>query len=365
MAAVDAKASVLSVDLANCLPEDGPEGDKFNLGTITIGMRQATPPGVDPATNQSPIVPIGAIANDRPTYVAGGGIWDMPLSGLDKKTQAWIANDDYEMVLHAELAGVLLSETPYMVASDQGCNYLDELPPGGQWTDRAVRAALAAKPDPALRGEIDLFLRRRGRVPAGRTPVRIEQWKETPTGFVNQYGVYRYPVLLATDTIEITGGTGRYTLAPAEKSGLRLYRLVPPGNFPQQIAPDTLANLAFQEFFIELRVLPFDDYSKLKPSDVTFDVVYTEIFRYYNLILPAMAERLNLADPSVWASPTAANYVLRMIDERLWGSYNYMPRTRDLSIYRRGLLRQFCENALAANRVADGARAAARRRGAR
>jgi hypothetical protein len=353
VAAVDAKATVLSLDVANCLPEDGPDADKFNLGTITIGMRQATPPGVDPATNKNAIVPIGTIANDRPTYVARGGMYDIPLGKLDKKTRALLANDAYEMVLQSGLAGVLLSETPYMVASDQGCAYLDELPPGGQWDDPAVRAELARAPDPALGGEIDLFLRYRGRVPSGRTALQVEQWKETPTGFTNQYGVYRFPVLLATETVSVTGGQGRYRLTPLEKSGLRLYRLVPPDNFPQQIAPDTLANLAFQEFFIELRVLPFDDYSKIQPADVTFTLIYNEIFRYYNLIVPAMSERLDLADPTVWASPTAANYVLRMIDERLWGYYNYMPRTRDLSKYRRALLRQFCENVLAANSVAQ------------
>lgn len=363
VAAVNAKAKVLSVDVANCLPEDGPEGNKFNLGTITIGMRQATPPGVDPTANDSPILPLGTITNDRATYVARGGIWDIPLGGLDTQSQAAIANDDYEMVLQAGLAGVLLSETPYMVASDQGCNCLDELPPGQQWTDPAVRAALARAPDPALRGEIDLFVRYRGRVPSGPTAIRIEQWKETPTGFVNQYGVYRYPVLLDTETVVVTGGTGRHALAPAEKSGLRLYRLVPPDNFPQQIAPDTLANLAFQEYFVELRVLPFDDYSHIPPSDVTFDLIYDEIFRYYNLILPAMSERLDLADPTVWASPTAANYVLRMVDERLWGSYNYMPRTRDLSASRRNLLRQFCQNVLASSGSVGATVPASRRRG--
>jgi hypothetical protein len=364
VASVDAKSTVLSVDVANCLPEDGPDGDKFNLGAVTIGMRQATPPGADPATNVNPIVPVGTLANDRPSYVTRGGVIDIPLDVLDNKTRALLANDSYEMVLQTGLAGVLLSETPYMVASDLGCTYLDELPPGQKWSDPAVRAALARRPDPALRGEIDLCVRYRGRVPNGRTAIRIEQWKETPTGFASQYGVYRYPVLLGTDTVSVSGGTGRYPLAPAEKSGLRLFRLIPPDNFPQQIAPDTLANMAFQEFFVELRVLPYDDYSKYAPADVTFDLIYNEIFRYYSLILPAMSERLDLTDPNVWTSPTAANYVLRMTDERLWADYNYMPRTRDLSTYRRALLRQFCANVLAANR-APAIESASRTRGGR
>jgi hypothetical protein len=318
---------------------------------VTVGMRQATAPGVDPATNTSPVIALGTLKNDRRTYVAQGGVYDIPLATLDRKTQALLGDDGYEMVLQTSLAVVLLSETPYMVASDQGCTYLDELPPGQHWDDSAVREELARAPDPALRGEIDLFVRYHGRVPDGATPLRVEQWRETPTGFINQFGVYRYPVLLQSETITVEGGTGRYRLTPEQSSGLRLYRLVPPLNFPQDIAADTLANMAFQEFYAELRVLPYDDYSEVSDAALSFDMIYKEIFRYYALILPAMSERLDLSDPTVWQSPSAARYVLRMIDDNLWAYYNYMPRTRDLSKYRRALLRRWCNKVLADNGV--------------
>jgi len=351
VAAVNAKTQVLSLDVANCLPEDGGDGEKFNLGTVTVGMRQATPPNVDPATNQNPVTPIGTLRNDRRTYVTQGGLCDIPLSELDQKTRALVGDDGYEMVLQTSLAGVLLSETPFMVEADQGCSYLDELPPGQHWDDPVVRAELARAPDPALRGEIDLFVRYRGRVPSGATPLRVEQWRETPTGFIDQFGVYRYPVLLETESVIVKGGSIRYRLKPRQSSGLRLYRLVPPENFPQDIAADTLANMAFQEFCAELRVLPYDDYSTVSDADLSFDIIYNEIFRYYALILPAMSERLDLSDPTVWQSPTAARYVLRVIDETLWPYYNYMPRTRDLSKYRRALLRRWCHKVLAEHGV--------------
>jgi hypothetical protein len=239
---MDAKTTVLSVDVANCLPEDGPDGDKFNLGAITIGLRQATPPGVDPATNANPIVPIGTIENDQPTYVARGGLYDIPLGPLDKKTRALLSNDAYEMVLQSQLAGVLLSETPYMVASDQGCAYLDELAPGQQWQTRTSVRRSRRRPIRPSAARVDLFLRYRGRVPKGRIAVRVEQWKRLrPASSIST-------VSIATRcssprrACRSLGGQGRYRLAPAENSGLRLYRLVPPDNFPQAIAPDTLAN---------------------------------------------------------------------------------------------------------------------------
>ena len=346
VAQVDARSRRLSVDMANCLPEDGPEGDKFNLGTLTIGVRKATAPGQDPAKNTNPVVAIGTLTNDRRTYRTQAGIYDLSYGHLPRPQQRSLDANDYELVLQSGLSGVLLSETPYMVASDCACTYLDDLPPGESWSDPRVRQRLAQQPYPALRGTVDLYVRHRGNVPAGKTTITVEQWRETPTGLINEYGLYRYPTLLRTESVTLSGGQGKYPLTPAEGAGLRLFRFVPPGNFPQDISPNTLAQLAFQEFFIELRVLPFDDYTKVRDEDLTFDLIYNEIFRYYHLVLPAMTERLDLSNPSIWETPTAARYVLRMVDEQLWGYYNYMPRTRDLSVYRRDLLRRFCAKVL-------------------
>jgi hypothetical protein len=316
---------------------------------VTLGVRQATPPGQDPAKNTSPVTTVGVIENDRRAYQARGGICDLSYAQLGRKQQTMLEDDNCELVLQTGLNGILLSETPYMVTSDSGCNYLDELEPGQTWEDPLVRQRLAEQQYAPLSGDIDVYVRHRGKVPAGRTALRVEQWRETPTGLINEYGVYRYPTLLQTDTITIKGGVGSYRLTPVQGPGLRLFRFVGPGNYPQDISPNTLAQLAFQEFFVELRVLPFDDYSQLRDEDITFDLIYDEIFRYYNLVLPAMTERLDLADAAIWQTPTAAHYVLRMIHEKLWGYYNYMPRTRDLSRYRRDLLRRFCAKVLAGN----------------
>lgn len=365
IACVNADTKHVAIDLANVLPDDGPDGDKYNLGTVTLGVRKPTPPGQDPARNGGEVLTIGTIVNDRATYVTRGGLVDIPYGATGARTRRWLEDDAHELVLQTSLHGVLLAETPYMVASDQACCYVDDLPPGQSWGDPAVRKALARQPSAALRGTFDLHMRHRGRIPSGTTTIKVEQWKETPTGYVNEYGVYRYPTLIDTDAVTVSGGVGRYVMTPKEGTGLRIFRLVPPGNYPQDIAPDTLAQLAFQEFFTELRVLPWDDYSPIAAEDVTFDVIYREIFRYYDLILPAMSDRLDMSTASLWTTPTAARYVLRMIDPAIWHTYNYMPRTRDLSASRRALLARFCEGVI--NRYvtnADGeapARPAARR----
>ncbi len=342
VAVVDPNNKRVSLDAANCLPEDGPEGHKFSLGEVTLGIRKATAAGEDPAANTSAIIPIGTLRDDRETYLQQGGIYDVSYEQLTSEQQAWLNDDAHELVLRTSFGGVLLSETEYMVESDCTCNYLDELPAGKTWDDKEVRDELANQPSPALRGEVDLHIRRRGKKPTGSTPIQVEQWKTTPTGFAEQYGVYRYPILLGTETVVLNGATGKLRLRPSEGAGMRMFRLVPPGLWPQHIDPATLAVLQFQEFFVDVRILPYDDYSHLTPEQLTGERIYEEVFRYYYLILPAMSEYLDLKDPAIWQTPTAARYVMRMTDPQLWDYYNYMPRTRDLSKYRRELLWRFC-----------------------
>jgi hypothetical protein len=354
VARLDPRARRVSIDTANCLPEDGPEGHKYSLGTVTLGVRQATAPGQDPSKNAAPVTTVGALQNDKATYINQGGICDVPHDHLPPEQQALLDDDDYELVLQTDACGVLLYEPEYMIASDCACNYLDELPPGKSWDDADVRKELADEPFLALRGEVSLFLLRRGKVPEGTTPVAAEQWRITPTGFPNEYGVYRYPILLGTETIPVAGYRSLFRLRPADGPGLRLYRLVPQGVWPPTIAPATLANLEFQEYLVEVRVLPYDDYSAVTREQLTWDLIYEEIFRYYALILPAMSKRLDMHDPAIWRTPTAARYVMRMIDRRLWGYYNYMPRTRDLSKYRRELLWRFCRKVLEDQNVPPG-----------
>jgi hypothetical protein len=77
-----------------------------------------------------------------------------------------------------------------------------------------------------------------------------------------------------------------------------------------------------------------------------FDLIYQHIFRNYYLLLPAMNKRLDMSDASIFTHPTAAHYILRMIELSMWEYYDFMPRTRDLSSARRALLRRFCEKVI-------------------
>jgi hypothetical protein len=341
-------AKVVSLELSNCLPEDGPEGEKYDLGDITLGIRQACAPYQDPSTNANPITTIASVPNTREAYQDGGGLCDVSTTSLSKADAAKLEDKGYELVLTSSKAGTLLYEPEFFSVSDCECSYLDELPPNQSWEDESVRPLVTHATPPALRGEIDVWVRQRGQIPSGNVDISIEQWRETPSVIPPPapFGEYNYPLLLKVDTLTVTGGKGSYKLRPLDGPGLRLFRMIPQGTWPQYMTPELFSNLQAQEYYFDLRVLPFDDYSQITDEQLTFDFVYNEVLRYYHLIMPAMSKRLDMSDPTIWQTPTAAHYVLRMSDAKLWAYPNYMPRTRDLSKYRRDLLQRFCQKVI-------------------
>ena len=178
----------------------------------------------------------------------------------------------------------------------------------------------------------------------------------TPSGDPNNYGFYQYPVCIKTAPVVITvnGGWGSVDLIPEPgRAGMRMFRFVPHDYWPQSRPPDQLAWLLLAEAYATLRVLPYDDYSALLASGPTWDDVYREVLMYYDLILPAMSERLPFSQGGFWESATTAQYLKRVVDLSLWSSPNYMPRTRDLSASRRALVVAYCDRVIAPSDAAS------------
>ncbi len=188
----------LSLDISNTFPEDGEDGEKFRLGEISVGIRKATEDAADPGTNQSEVIPIGTILNTKWEYMDKGGLADIDPDRAAAEVRTNLDDDGYELVIAVD-GRVLLAESIYMVACNSTCNYLDELPPGQGWDDPEVRERLAREPSKALRGEIQVYAKRRGKVPLGNTQLLIEQWKLTPTGTPNEYGLYKHSALLGRE----------------------------------------------------------------------------------------------------------------------------------------------------------------------
>lgn len=339
VAAVNRKARRIAIDLANCLPEHGPEGEKYDLGEISLGVRPATKPDADPATNTGDVEPLGTIENTRESYLERGGIYDIEYRADQSKL---VDDENYELVLSSSKHGVLSYEPEYMLASDCTCNYLDELGPGEGWRDAQVLQQLQRQPHAALRGAVDLHLLRRGKKSTEPVSIRVEEWQQTPTGDPASYGKYLDPKLLSTRTLWVREPVALFELAPSPGRGLRMYRFVPDGQWPQHMDGKTFARQAIREATVELRVLPHDAYD-VKDEQLTLEFIYQQVFRYYDLITPAMSVAMDLKDPTIWQTPTAARYLLLTTSLELWGSWQFMPRTRDLSHSRRELLRRYCQ----------------------
>jgi hypothetical protein len=337
----------VSIDLVNTLPEDGPDGVKYALGKVTLGARPATKSGTDPAANTATVVGIGEILNDRDSFVARGGIYDLE---VEADTAQLLVDADHELVLKTERYGVLLYEPEYAISSDCEAAYLDEAPP--QSRERVMR------PPPedgqggqslshALRGSVPLHLRRRGRIPDKPVSVIVEQWRFTPSGDPKVFGAYIYPQKLGGGILEVPDGFIRHELHPLGGPGVLMFRYVTPGQWQQDMDGGNLARMAFQEDYTFLRILPHDEEAAAAASSngpIDYAMVYQHVLRYYALILPAMAKRLEMSANSadLWTSPTAARYLLRTTSPALWDHWAYMPRTRDLSKTRRELLQIFC-----------------------
>lgn len=353
----DADADLLSVDFVNALPEDGIDGDKFDLSPLSLGVRPLTPPGTDPAKNPAPVTTLAVVVNDRETYLRSGGLWDLPLGGLGGDERRLIADDGFELVVQSGRGGstvVLLSESEYMVASDCAASYLEEPPPGHGW-EPSEAGDPARVSDNAFDGEVPVFVHRRGRPAEGAVELSVELW---------QMGLRRRaveadsrtPRLLQTTSLVVQDGFARLDVRPPPEHGIYDYRLVPPGWWPAIVKPGDFVSETGEDARTMVRVLPYDDYSRLSDDEVNFPLVYSEVLRYYQLLCPAMGERLDLSDPTLWTTPSAAHYLLKVTAPELWATPLSMPRTRDLSAPRRALLQRFCR--LVTERSAAGSKPA-------
>ncbi|HSJ91438.1 MAG TPA: hypothetical protein VK917_05185 [Ilumatobacter sp.] len=348
VANVDASTKTLSIDLSNTLPADGPDGEAYDLGRITIGHRRPTQPATDPNANTEPLDAVGVIDPDRDLARDRSYLYDLDYSGLPAEQQSQLERGDTELVLDTGLAGVLLFEPEHHILLDSECNYLDEPPPGVGWRQVIPQLRSPETPTP-LQGRSPIVIWQRGKPVTGPLAMRVEQWQMTPSGDPNQFGLYHFPSLLTTSatTVTVNDGWGNVDLVPVPGPGVRLFRYVPPTLWPQERPPDVFAWLICAESYATLRVLPYDDFSDILARGVTWDDLYQHVLCYYDLLMPAMNTRLPMNDASFWESPTSARYLKRVIDPALFESTTYMPRTRDLSGPRRELLVAFCDAVLA------------------
>lgn len=269
----------------------------------------------------------GADAYDEAAFMAQGGIIDLALSG---SVSADSLADATLQLYSGKQSGLVLKETPIFLASDQN----------GLYTELGDTSGLFMY-DGLPKVPCSVRIYERGAPMTTVRPFHIQQLVMTPeppaTGpYINEAFPYQ------TKPTHLHDGAIVQHVFDTGTPGCFVYVFVPPSGTLLKTVDEFLANPAGY-FFITVRVLNAEDYGKYLDESradyvpPTWDVVYDEILRLYALIYPAMGRILPFTEQN-WANGTMAGMLASRIKEDVWGSSQYMPRTRDMSDAQRQLL---------------------------
>ncbi|MEO2166579.1 MAG: hypothetical protein ABGY42_00400 [bacterium] len=163
------------------------------------------------------------------------------------------------------------------------------------------------------------------------------------TIYLQQYGLdeasgeYLKSVELvqAPASLPLEAGVARFNLqALTHGYALLAYRSTD-GNFPDTFS-ETKGLLPTY-----LRILPTYDDTQISDEDLTWDLLYSEVLRYYDVIFPGMSRVFDLGDEATMRE--YAEVVLAKLDEAPPDSPRYMPASRDLPEGKRRLLKRWLE----------------------
>jgi chromopyrrolic acid synthase len=265
---------------------------------------------------------------------------------------------DEPLQLQASDGTVLLTEEEITVQSDQASLFLDHpnTATGQDFAvDVTVRSFVRGRPAKVDRIGVHQFFNPRG-LPldprasasdARSTDIVIAEFAATPRpGEPKKYGTR---CTLSTDG----AGHGRLSIRGA-RAGTTQVLLLPAGApLPCDLSTAGSAALAYDNDdrlgywssagFLSVRVLPDTWYLDDIPSEeITFDLVYREVFAYYELMYSFMkAEVMSLAD--IFKVTTQARLIWLMCDPRNKDKTYYMPSTRDMTEPQANLLLRFMQ----------------------
>lgn len=224
--------------------------------------------------------------------------------------------------------GDLLTETEYLIASDQSCIFGEQNgSPNSFMNDGPTEQAAT----------IRVFQKGQELTEVTCPSIYVWQYAQVP----NQDQTNFKPVL-----INPSYKPGQSLQVQTAQPGIFLFTFTTENAPPADNANDLdLMNIPM----INLRMLPNNkDYSQyyvdpnspepVGNASLTFQVIYQEVLRNYYLLYPGMNAVIPLNDPQQWEDAEMARRMLQHTQKSIWNQYGYMPRTRDLSQSRRTLL---------------------------
>jgi hypothetical protein len=307
-------------------PDAVPE--KLDLGTLSLQVR----------TQQGDTCEcIGALAFDDafglPTYqqsasILRGGIVEIP---YPLEMEQAILEGDLVLLRGTEPdAPVVLSEQPYHVVIDQRGLYLDleDSTP----VDVPVQVLVRGKPAAA-----GLTLTVEHTVNNGSLPRDAGDDPDKATAHVAAADIVSFSPVVVTDD----HGRATLRIEPVRAGMGKVWVTTPSDPDWTQVAQPVQRLLRAEfGFFLNVRVLPDDrHYDALSDAELTWDLLYAEVFRYYSLIYPIMNAYINFEDDA--STQAAAGRIVQFIAPTLKDTTLYMPITRDLSAGKRRLIERW------------------------
>ena len=192
-------------------------------------------------------------------------------------------------------------------------------------------------------------VRDRGGIPASGIRLAVAQY-DNNWNYVPPNSESRCLDLPAVPIVEVNPqGLATVTLTPVKSGCCNLLFLPFSGATPPK--PPASVQPAYSDFSI-IRVMPFDNHlgnpSITPDSQLTWEFMYDNIFRVYDLVYPVMSEIIAMNNrhllEGAWMQIKAVigDPYLPHEEDPMWQSTMYMSITRDLSKGKRQLLDRWC-----------------------
>jgi len=328
------KSNIISADFIGTFPENyqgnpGVPDPKFDFGPVSLVVSSAGASAV-----------IGPV--DYTNVPAGnqhGWIFDFDVSGNAAAQQILKdAGATFTLQSSNNAIGNVLQETDHYFVSNQQGIYTEQHGSGDLFLNQGTKE----------HATVHVYSHGRELPPAHCPPITVWQYRsiplESPGNALPIATSFKPGQPIVVDTSQPGNFLFTFSINVAE---------APPTSYSTFMNPPYITNNPA----ISLRILPNDvDFSQyyvdphaqepVGNASLTFDVVYQQVLRTYYLLYPSMNQIIALN--SEVAVTKAASAILARTEQSIWMTSGYMPRTRDMSISRRTLLRAWCRKVLAA-----------------
>lgn len=338
--------AIFSIDLGTSWPEliNPPFiNGKFQPGKRGDASFETAPLGTFQIVAGNKIIgniPVNPVDNPLKKLFTRGNLFDFVINDFDT-IQILLNNLITVNLINNTGTIVALQETEYFITSDQKGPYGDQ---GEKPSDGFMVYSDTKEP-------IRLRIFNKGYPVKSPVPIGICQYI-IPEGANDPFGP---PAKISWPNLA-DGAVLDFGSIPMEVTNNAVYYFVYHGLYPDDKIPDFTNDSGSYTImdtgsFICMRIYPFIDYSRYTDPDhpeyspPTFEVVYEEIFKLYDVVYPIMALKHPFTKEE-WNNGTMAGAVLQRTDPKLWNDILYMPRSRELSGSQRKLLQAWANNLL-------------------